>query len=142
MVNLSQEELISLMKENGLRITNHRLLILNVITKSREPLTVYELTEKVRRKENIDQATVYRNIFSFEEAGLIRTVSFNHGHNHYEFNTGKKFCRVVCDNCGTFEKLDGKSFSDLSKKIFKKSKKFKQDGLSSFEIYSLCKKCG
>ena len=142
MAKLTEAELIELLKEVGLRVTDHRLLILSIINKSREPLTVYELTEKVRRKDDVDQATIYRNVVSLEEAELIRKFSFNHGHSYYEFATKKKFCRLVCSNCEAFEKIEGIPLDDVTKKLLKKSKKLKQNSADYFELYGLCKKCG
>lgn len=141
MATYSQEELTTMLQEAGLRVTDHRLLVLDTVAKVKQPITVYELVDGLRKKENIDQATVYRNLSSLHEAGLLRRLDFNHGHAHYELETGRASHQLVCSNCETIEKIEGISIDDTVKKMLKKSKKFKQTTTHSIEIYGLCKTC-
>ncbi len=141
MATYSKEELINLVKGAGLRVTPHRLLLLETVAKVRQPVTVYELVEELRKKENIDQATVYRNLSSLHEAGLLRRLDFNHGHAHYELETGRASHSLLCNSCETIEKIEGISVDDAVKKMLKKSKKFKLTKSHSIEIYGVCKSC-
>lgn len=141
MATYSKEELTLMLKEAGLRVTDHRLLILETVAKVRQPTTVYELVDVLRKKENVDQATVYRNLSSLHEAGLLRRLDFNHGHAHYELETGRASHSLVCSNCETIEKIEGVSIDDTVKKMVKKSRKFKSTTTHSIEIYGLCKSC-
>lgn len=138
----TQEELKTMVQEAGLRVTGHRLTVLQAVAKVRQPITVYELVEVLRKKHNIDQATVYRNLSSLHEAGLLRRLDFNHGHAHYELETGRASHQLVCHNCETIEKIEGISVDDAVKKMLRKSRKFKNITTHSIEIYGLCKKCG
>ena len=72
MATYGKEELRGMVQEAGLRVTDHRLLVLDVVARQKQPITVYELVDLLRKKENIDQATVYRNLSSLHEAGLLR----------------------------------------------------------------------
>ncbi len=137
----SQEELQTMIQEAGLRITGHRITVLSTVAKVKQPITVYELVEVLRKKENIDQATVYRNLSVLHEAGLLRRLDFNHGHAHYELETGRASHQLVCHTCETIEKIEGISIDDAVKKMLKKSKKFKNATTHSIEIYGLCKSC-
>jgi Fur family ferric uptake transcriptional regulator len=141
MATYSKNDLTHLLQGAGLRVTSHRLLVLETVAKVKQPVTVYELIEDVRKKEDIDQATVYRNLSSLHEAGLLRRLDFNHGHAHYELETGRASHQIVCGNCETIEKIDGVSIDDTVKKMLKKSKKFKHTTTHSMEIYGLCKAC-
>jgi Fe2+ or Zn2+ uptake regulation protein len=115
--------------------------VLNFLSRVRQPITVYELVDSLRKKENIDQATVYRNLASLHEAGLLRRLDFNHGHAHYELETGRASHQLVCGKCETIEKIEGISIDDTVKKMLKKSKKFKSTTTHSVEIYGTCKNC-
>ncbi len=141
MASYSKDDLTIMLKEAGLRVTDHRLLVLETVAKVKQPITVYELVDELRKKENIDQATVYRNLSSLHESGLLRRLDFNHGHAHYELETGRASHQIVCGNCETIEKIEGVSIDDTVKKMLKKSKKFKQTTTHSIEIYGLCKSC-
>lgn len=141
MANYSKEELQTMLQEADLRVTGHRLTILGAVAKVRQPITVYELVEVLRKKHNIDQATVYRNLSSLHAARLLRRLDFNHGHAHYELETGRASHQLVCQTCETIEKIEGVSVDDAVKKMLKKSKKFKNMTTHSIEIYGLCKSC-
>ncbi|MEN9552140.1 MAG: Ferric uptake regulation protein [Candidatus Parcubacteria bacterium] len=136
-----KEELKTMVQEAGLRVTDHRIFVLDVVARQKQPITVYELVDVLRKKENIDQATVYRNLSSLHEAGLLRRLDFNHGHAHYELETGRASHQIVCGKCETIEKIEGISVEDAVKKMLKKSKKFKHTSTHSIEIYGLCKNC-
>ena len=137
----SKEELQTMIKEAGLRVTDHRVAILSLVSRVKQPVTVYELVEAMRKKNAIDQATVYRNLTSLHTAGLLRRLDFNHGHAHYELETGRASQQLVCSNCETIEKIEGVATEDVIKKMIKKSKKFKSTISHSIEIYGLCKAC-
>jgi Fe2+ or Zn2+ uptake regulation protein len=141
MATYSKDELTNMLKGAGLRVTQHRLCVLETVAKVKQPVTVYELVDDLRKKENIDQATVYRNLSSLHEAGLLRRLDFNHGHAHYELETGRASYSLVCNHCETIEKIEGISIDDTVKKMLKKSKKFKQTITHSMEIYGLCRSC-
>lgn len=141
MATYSQEDLITMLRESGLRVTDHRLFVLEMVAKVKQPITVYELVESLRKKQDIDQATVYRNLSSLHEAGLLRRLDFNHGHAHYELETGRASHSLVCSNCETIEKIEGISIDDTVKKMLKKSKKFRETRSHSVEIYGLCRSC-
>ena len=137
----SKNDLITMLKEKELRVTSHRLAVLGYLSKVKQPVTVYEIIDVLRKKENIDQATVYRNLSSLHEAGLLRRLDFNHGHAHYELETGRASHQFVCNTCETIEKIEGISVEDTVKKMLKKSKKFKNTTTHSIEIYGVCKTC-
>lgn len=141
MANYSKEELQTMLQEADLRVTGHRLTVLGAVAKVKQPITVYELVEVLRKKHNIDQATVYRNLSSLHAARLLRRLDFNHGHAHYELETGRASHQLVCQTCETIEKIEGVSVDDAVKKMLKKSKKFKNMTTHSIEIYGLCKSC-
>lgn len=141
MIRYLKEDLAIMLKEAELRVTEHRVAILLCLSKVRQPVTVYEIIEILRKKENIDQATVYRNLSSLHEAGLLRRLDFNHGHAHYELKTNKASHQIICSTCENIEKIEGISIEDIVKKMLKKSKKFKSTTTHSIEIYGICKSC-
>lgn len=138
---MNKEEIKKIIKDADLRVTTHRIAVLLAVIKAKKPVTVYELTEILRKKENIDQATIYRNLSSLHEAGVLRRLDFNHGHAHYELETGKASHQLVCSNCETIEKIEGVSIDNAILKMIQKSKKFKNTTTHSIEVYGVCKAC-
>lgn len=141
MATYSKEDFKVMLKEKNLRVTDHRIAVLSYLSKVRQPVTVYQIVETLRKKEDVDQATVYRNLTSLHEVGLLRRLDFNHGHAHYELETGRASHQFICNTCETIEKIEGISVDDTVKKMLKKSKKFKNVTSHSIEIYGQCKSC-
>jgi len=141
MAQYSLKKLECTLREKDLRVTPHRLALLVYLSRVKQPITVHELTDALRKKENVDLATVYRNLTSLEAAGVIRRLDYNHGHAHYELETGRASHSLVCNRCETIEKIEGLSTDETIKRMLKKSKKFKQTSMHSIEMYGLCKSC-
>jgi Fe2+ or Zn2+ uptake regulation protein len=141
MAKYSKEDIITLLREKGLRVTDHRVAVLVYLSRTKEPVPVHEIFDTLRKKYAIDQATVYRNLSSLHEEGVIRRFDFNHGHAHYELEIGRVSYQIVCSKCKTLEKMEGVSLDDGIKKMLKKSKKFKNSQLQTAQLYSVCKSC-
>ncbi|MFD1769095.1 Fur family transcriptional regulator [Sphingobacterium suaedae] len=66
-----------LLKQNGLKVTPHRLRVLNEITHKNAAISQPDL-EKIVGKE-IDRVTLYRILSSFEEKGIVHKIFDLHG---------------------------------------------------------------
>lgn len=141
MAKYSKVNLEMMLKGAQLRVTPHRLAVISVIANKGEPLTVQTIFDTLRKKYSIDQATIYRNLLSLHESGLLRRLDFNHGHAHYELETGAPSSQFVCNKCETIEKLSSQEIDEVIKRISKKSKKFKSLSSHTIEIYGVCKQC-
>lgn len=138
----TETELVNYIKDSGLKNTEHRLAILTRISKVKQPIAVHKLIEDLKKKYDIDQATVYRNLTSLEEVGIITRSDYNHGHAHYEMSSDEVVHKIICSNCETIEKINASYFDESLKKLIKKSKKFFGSATkSSVDIYGLCKSC-
>lgn len=141
MKKLTQKEVEEILRERGLRVTEHRIAVLQAVSGAKTALTVQAIFDNLREKYMIDQATVYRNLNSLHEEGLLRRSDYNHGHAHYELEGGEPSHQIICSTCETIEKIDGVNIDDVVKKMIKKSTKFKKIATHSIEIYGYCKKC-
>jgi Fe2+ or Zn2+ uptake regulation protein len=72
---------------------------------------------------------------------MLRRLDFNHGHAHYELETGEASHQIVCSQCETIEKIEGISIDATVKKMLTKSKRFKATRTHTIEIYGTCKSC-
>ncbi len=141
MTKLTIAEVEEMLRNAGFRVTEHRVAVLKAVAGARQAITVQALFDSLRNKYVIDQATIYRNLSALHEAGLIRRFDFNHGHAHYELETGEPSYKIVCGECETIEKLEGAGLNETMKKLMKKSAKFKKVLSHSVEVYGICKKC-
>ncbi|MDQ5957503.1 MAG: Fur family transcriptional regulator, ferric uptake regulator [Patescibacteria group bacterium] len=141
MQRYTQANIEEMIRESGLKLTDHRVNILFKISKARSATPAYKLIEDLKKKYDIDQATVYRNLKSLEESGLVRRFDYNHGHSHYEIYDEENSNKIICPNCETVEKISGINLDEIVKKLYKKSKKFKSAKELKIDIYSNCKNC-
>ncbi len=137
----TKDDLMTMIHEAGLRATEHRIGVLFCISRAKQPMTVIELIETLRKKYNIDQATIYRNLISLTETGLIRKLDFNDGQSFYEFEDGRMSPQIICRKCKAIEKVEGVPVDIVLKKIIAKSKKFKVANQYTLQVYGLCKLC-
>lgn len=125
---------------DGFRKTGPRNIILEVLEYASKPLSVEEVHKEVNKKSYCDQATVYRNLKAMVSKDIVLEKYFCHGHAHYEL-ASDPHSHVVCKYCEHIEELPDFGGEAMSKKLFKKAKKFKEITGFSFEIYGICNTC-
>lgn len=85
----------------GLRITNQRAIILDIIKRSEPHLDADEIYRRARKKEpRISLSTVYRCLLRFKEMGLVEEYHFDESHHHYEVKPTSTHHHLVCLGCG------------------------------------------
>jgi Fur family ferric uptake transcriptional regulator len=79
------EKLFERLEATGLRLTDQRRTIAEVLSESQDHPDVEELHARaMARDERISLATVYRTVKLFEEAGLLDKLEFGDGRARYE----------------------------------------------------------
>lgn len=99
-----EEQLREVLTSRGLRVTEQRVLLLREMAKVSSPISHPELTERMARS-GLDRATVYRNLLTLADAGVLvraqlgdqvwryelpRALSSDHAHHPH----------LVCSECG------------------------------------------
>ena len=79
------DTLLDRLEAKGLRLTEQRRVIAEVLAESTDHPNVEELHARAQaRDERISLATVYRTVKLFEEAGLLDKLEFGDGRARYE----------------------------------------------------------
>jgi Fe2+ or Zn2+ uptake regulation protein len=85
----------------GLRATNQRALILDIIKNGRGHMDADEVYRLARQKQSrISLSTVYRTLQTLKKAGLVDEVHFDENHHHYEVRASAEHHHMVCLACG------------------------------------------
>lgn len=85
----------------GLRFTQQRTLLLEIIRRGGGHMDAYELYKQAReRQPRLSLSTVYRTLQKFKELGLVDEVHFDEAHHHYEVKPPSKHHHLVCLGCG------------------------------------------
>ena len=88
-------------KTSGLRATNQRALILEIIRQGKGHLDATEIYRQACQKQSrISLSTVYRNLQAFKKLGLVEEVHFDETHHHYEAKPPAEHHHLVCAGCG------------------------------------------
>ncbi|MEI7817043.1 MAG: Fur family transcriptional regulator [Desulfuromonadales bacterium] len=125
----------------GLRSTRQRDIILDIFLSTHKHISVEELYLIVKSSTpDIGQATVYRTLKLFAEAGLAREILLNDGQTRYEHvAAGEHHDHLVCTGCNAIIEFEDETIEKLQKDIA---------ALHGFmirshklEIYGLCANC-
>lgn len=132
-----------MLRAQALRITPARLQILNILARAAQPLSAEELYAQVRRSRNAraDLATLYRNVKTFEEKGLISPIDLGTGRTFYELKSARPHHHhhVICEGCQKIEHLDVCGIEPHLKALAKMGYKKVHHKL---EFSGICKTCG
>ena len=85
----------------GLRATNQRALVLDIVRLGERHLDADEIYRRAREKQpQISLSTVYRSLRSFKKQGLVEEIHFDEEHHHYEAKPATEHHHLVCLGCG------------------------------------------
>ena len=132
-----------ILKNKGYKATPARLAILEIFTKSKIPLSaenIFASLKKEKRKRGIKEATVYRTLFLFEQAKILRKVDFRKDSAFFEF-TKEHHHHIACLKCDTVEDFESKAVEKVLGRIARNSSKFISVKDHSLELFGLCRSC-
>lgn len=95
------------LRARGLRISTARRALLEALFAGGGPQTADEIARGAgSRCAAIDRASVYRNLASFEAAGLARHVHSGQGARRWEPAARAEQAYASCEACGTLVRID------------------------------------
>jgi len=96
---VSSENSRRALNATGLRATNQRALILEIIRHGH--LDADEVYRRAReRQPRLSLSTVYRTLQMFKKLGLVDELHFDETHHHYEVKPSTGHHHLVCLGCG------------------------------------------
>lgn len=141
-----QDYFKNLLKANGLKVTNQRIAILEVLEdRPGEHLTAEEIYGFVKEKyPEIGLATVYRTIQMLSELEVIDKLNLDDGFVRYEIGNREKegshhHHHLICLNCHSVLTFEDDLLEALEERI-RKSLCFKVVD-HEVKLYGYCKKC-
>ncbi len=90
---------VTALRERGLRVSSARRLMLEALYGSDEPMTAERLAERVGGQAGTDVASVYRNLETLEEVGLVRHFHLGHSPGLYVRAGAGVREYLVCGSC-------------------------------------------
>ncbi|HWI75223.1 MAG TPA: helix-turn-helix domain-containing protein [Baekduia sp.] len=99
---------IAAVRAAGLRLSGARRTVLAALYGAARPLTA----EDIARGADCDLASVYRNLETLEEAGVVRHMHLGHGAGVY-LPAADATELVVCERCGARADIDPRVTADV-----------------------------
>jgi Fe2+ or Zn2+ uptake regulation protein len=131
----------NILKNAGYKVTPARVAILEIFSKSKNPLDAETIYKQLKKKHNnINEVTVYRTLTSFTESGILKRVDLRKNSTYFEF-ASEHHHHIVCTKCDTVEDIENKELEKVLGKIVNKLSKFKRIKEHSLEFFGLCVKC-
>ena len=107
--------------KKGVRLTEQRKLVAEVMSSSEDHPNVNELHRRVNKLDSkISIATVYRTVKLFEEAGIIEKHDFKGNKARYEQTTSDHHDHLIDINTGEITEFVNEDIEKLQKKVAEK----------------------
>ncbi len=130
---------VAALRDRGLRVSAARRLVLESLYASGEPLSAEQIADGLDgRLPKSDLASVYRNLETLEEVGLVRHVHLGHGPGRYLAAGAGPREYVVCERCDKVERLDD-ALADLRALV--RERTGYEARFTHFPIVGLCPAC-
>ena len=100
----SVETAVHVLRARGLRVSAARRLVIEALFAAERPLTADEVAAGLEGwLPSSDLASVYRNLDTLEEIGLVRHFHVGHGAGLYSLAAAGDVEFVTCEQCGALE---------------------------------------
>ena len=138
------------MMQEGLRMTQTRMIILDVLSKRPDHHFSAEEIFIIAHRINptIGFATVYRTLDLLTRLGVIQKFDFGDGKARYELMMGNKISHhhhLVCTGCGKI--IDYTDFTDEEKELMERTEKALSEKYKFkiknhlIQFYGICEEC-
>ncbi len=131
-----------LLKNNNLKFTIQREVILETLYNSDEHLTPESLHNLIQAKFpdlKTGIATVYRTLSLLEESDMVTSLSFGAQGKKYELGAKHHHDHFICTVCGSITEFVDEQIEERQRKIADELGFKMQD--HSMQIYGICKNC-
>lgn len=134
------EGALTLVRKAGFRATAARRLVLQALFAANGPVSADDLASGLGgQTSRSDLASVYRNLETLEEIGLIHHLHLGHGPGLYALASegGREY--LTCHRCGALRALDSSAFDGVRDAV--RSAAGYEARFAHFPIVGLCPDC-
>lgn len=132
------DEAITSLKKERYRITEPRKALLRLLIESKKPLSAEEAHASLG-SDKYDLVTVYRNLETFESAGVALRIPTESGKSLFELNAEEHHHHhIICRKCHKAEKLDHCEMEKLEELATKLGF---TEVTHVLELYGVCDEC-
>jgi Fur family ferric uptake transcriptional regulator len=141
MIRLKKQLFNDFAASKGLRSTRQRDIILDIFLSTHKHLSVEELYLMIKASHpGIGQATVYRTLKLFSEAGLAREITLHDGQARYEHVlAGEHHDHLICTSCDNIIEFENEAIERLQEEVTSRHGFLMKT--HEMKIYGICSAC-
>ena len=103
---LTELDIISMLKDSGLRVTPQRIAVLSFMDTHRVHSTADEIYLSLKQEfPSLSAATVYNTLRAFMDAGIVKELRNGDHASRFDINTSTHH-HFVCDRCGNMTDVE------------------------------------
>ena len=131
---------VDALRSHGLRVSAARRLVLEALFAAEAPISAEQVADGLAgRLPRSDLASVYRNMETLEEMGLVRHFHLGHGPGLYGLTGVHEREYLVCDSCSSVQAVAPEDMEAVRSQI--KNEFGFEARFSHFPIVGLCAEC-
>jgi Fur family ferric uptake transcriptional regulator len=131
---------VEAMRCQGMRISAARRLVLEALYAADAPISAEQIADGLSgRLPRSDLASVYRNLETLEQVGLIRHCHLGHGPGLYKPTGAREREYLVCDSCHAVSAVDPQEMQAVRALILERFGY--EASFTHFPILGLCAHC-
>jgi Fur family ferric uptake transcriptional regulator len=136
------EQFKMILKENHLKFTKQREVILHFLYQNHDHFTPEEILmglKEIHPKMSLGMATIYRTLTLLEESGIASSISFGAQGKKYELGVKKHHDHLICSACGKIIEFYDETIEAQQELIAQKFHFTMQE--HTMKIVGLCQQC-
>ena len=134
------DEAMDVVRRRGLRLTSARRLVLEALLAARGPISAEDIADGLGgRMTQSDIASVYRNLETLGELGLVRHFHAGHGPGRYVLEGLGDREYLACESCGALESVEPAALDGVRDAV--RDLSGFEARFSHFPIVGLCARC-
>lgn len=131
---------VQICEERGLRFTDLRRHVLELVWEGHGAVKAYDLLEKLDAEYSAKPPTVYRALEFLQENGLVHKINSLNAYVGCSHPLAHKDCFfLICSECNEVQECCSENLSDSLKSLVKKSDFLPEQ--TTLEIEGKCKEC-
>jgi len=130
----------SALRGAGMRWTQQRDTLIDVIEKAQGHLDVDELYRLARQQDpRLSLSTVYRTLAVLKRHRLVDELHLTEEHHHYEAKIGAQHFHMLCTSCGTVTEFSGALVDRLQQEL-RREHGFTVESID-LDVSGVCARC-